>query len=147
MTERCPSGFDDSLISGAIDGQLTQADEQRVRIHLEDCAACRALSNELSELREVTMATEFNTPTDEQWNELPRSGGSALTRGFGWILATVWLVVMVGWGLWTGWNEAESNFVRFLVFGGLGAAALLFLSVLFDRLTTAGADRYRGVKR
>jgi hypothetical protein len=147
MTERCPHDFDDSLISGAIDGQLTQADDQRVRIHLEDCAVCRTLKDELSELREVTMGTEFNTPADDQWNELPKSGGSGLTRGLGWIFAIVWLLVMTGWGLWTSWNEAESNLVRFLIFGGIGAGVLLFLSVLFDRMKAARTDPYREVKR
>lgn len=147
MTERCPLDFDESFISGYIDGQLTQADDQRVRIHLEDCATCRALEDELVELREVTMGTEFNKPPDDQWNELPQSGGSTLIRGLGWTLAIAWMLIMTGWGLWLSWSEAESHMLRFLIFGGLGATVLLFLSVLLDRLCAAKTDPYREVRK
>ena len=41
MPEHCGRTFDDALLSGYLDHALTQADEQRVRIHLEDCATCR----------------------------------------------------------------------------------------------------------
>ena len=34
-------GFDEALISGYLDGELTQGDAQRVRVHLEDCAVCQ----------------------------------------------------------------------------------------------------------
>ena len=36
MSEQCGCGFDPALLSGYLDGALTQADEQRVCILLED---------------------------------------------------------------------------------------------------------------
>ena len=42
MPEPCGRTFDGALLSGFLDGALTQADEQRVRVHLEDCETCRA---------------------------------------------------------------------------------------------------------
>ena len=66
MQANCDRKFDEALLTGYLDGALTQADDQRVRIHLEECADCRRLSDELRELRETTMTTRFELPADDQ---------------------------------------------------------------------------------
>ena len=43
--------FDEALLSGYLDSELTQGDEQRVRLHLEGCAACKS---EIEELRKLS---------------------------------------------------------------------------------------------
>lgn len=146
MTEPCPRNFDQSRISGFLDRALTQQEEQRVRIHLEDCAACRATYAELAALREVTMSTRLHGD-DELPGERPGTAASLGIRGLGWILAITWFVVVTGYGLWQTWQEEEGAFERFLAFGGLGGAALLLLSVLVDRIKEAANDPYREVKR
>ena len=80
MPETCPRGFDETLLSGAIDHELVQADAQKVRIHLEDCAFCRAQFDELTRLREVAMSTNIRQPPDDQWREAPRGGISTAGR-------------------------------------------------------------------
>ena len=57
MPERCGRNFDEALLTGYLDRVLTQSDEQRVRVHLEDCATCRAAVDDMKRLREVTMST------------------------------------------------------------------------------------------
>ncbi len=94
MTDQCPRAFDETLISGHLDGELTQAAEQRVSVHLEDCAQCRGLLVELQTMREATMSTEFSRPADDQWDERPRTAASFLARGTGWVLAVVWLIAV-----------------------------------------------------
>jgi len=143
----CPSDFDQTLLSGYLDNELTQAAEQRVRIHLEDCAHCRALYQELVELREATMTTTFREPDDAQWDERPQSLASGLSRGLGWILGSIWLAITAGYGLWMAWAGIEGILERLLVFGGVSAVVLLFLSVLLDRIRTYKSDRYREVER
>lgn len=147
MTERCPSGFDPSLLSGYLDGELTQAAEQRVRIHLEDCAACRASHRELAELREATMSTRLDHPTDDQWREAPRTAASAASRGLGWILLVAWVALTGAYGLWQAWQQVGDPFERLLAFGGVSALALLFLSVLLDRWRARRTDPYEEVER
>jgi predicted anti-sigma-YlaC factor YlaD len=147
MSERCPHGFDQALLSGHLDGELTQADDQRVRIHLEDCAACRALHAELRELREATMTTRFEDSPDSQWDERPRGTVSAASRGLGWILAVVWLLATVGYALYEVATGPENLFGKLIVFGGVAAFALLLLSVLIDRIRAARTDRYSEVQR
>lgn len=147
MTDHSPCRFDDTLISGHLDGELTQAAEQRVSIHLEDCSHCRTLLGDLQEMREATMSTEFQRPDDDQWDERPRGTTSLLTRGTGWVLAAVWLAGVIGYGLWAFWQSSANIIERLLVFGGLSALALLFISVVFDRISSSRTDRYREVEK
>ncbi len=147
MKDECPRGFDQRLISGYIDGELFQQDEQRVRLHLEGCSTCGKLAQELQTLREVTMATKFVVPTDDQWREAPRSAGSRLFRGLGFVLVGIWLaatLAFAGWELATG---PAQPLEKLLVFGGGLGIGLLFLSVLLDRIRSARTDRYKGVER
>ena len=147
MAKNCPTAFDESLISGYLDGELTQAAEQKVRIHLEDCVQCRTLLEDLRTIREAAMSTEFSKPDDTQWDERPRGGASLVARGAGWILAIVWAVVVGAYALWEFVTTPASPIERLLVVGGLTALALLFVSVLLDRIRTARTDPYREVEK
>ena len=147
MAESCPASFDETLISGHLDGELTQAAEQKVCVHLEDCDHCRTVLDELRTLRETTMSTEFHKPDDSQWNEQPQTGASLVARGTGWIVAIVWAVFIAVYSLWQFWQGSANLVERILVFGGLSALALLFTSVLLDRLRTARTDPYREVEK
>ena len=93
------------------------------------------------------MSTEFSKPDDSQWDERPRSGASLVARGAGWILAAVWAVVVGLYALWEFMNTPASPIERLLVVGGLTALALLFVSVLLDRIRTARTDPYREVEK
>jgi len=96
MTDRCPTSFDQSMISGHLDGELTQAAAQRVRLHLEQCGHCNALFKELQIMREAAMSTRFVEPSDDQWDERPHSVSSRFSRSLGWLLTVVWLATVAG---------------------------------------------------
>ena len=147
MTNACPDRFDQTKLSGHLDGELTQADEQRVRIHLEDCADCRANYEELEKLREATMTTHLDQPHDLGWNERPRGLFSNLRRGFGWLILIVWAAGTAGFALWQLAVGPEALAEKLIVFGGLFGIGLLFASILVDRLRTVRTDRYREVQK
>ena len=147
MADRCPASFDEALISGHLDGELTQAAEQRVRVHLEDCEHCTAVLDEFRALREATMSTEFHKPDDSQWDERPQTSLSFWARGTGWIMTIVWAVFIAVYGLWHFWQGSANLIERVFVFGGISALGLLFASVLLDRLRAARTDPYREVEK
>ena len=147
MKERCGRSFDEALLTGYLDGVLTQADDQRVRLHLEGCAECRRLIDEMRETREATMTTRFELPTDDQWNEAPRGLASRLSFGLGWLLLLVWAIGILGLVIGHLWSESLSLTEKLIIFGGLSGGALLLLSVLIDRLKIMGRDPYRRVQR
>ncbi len=138
--------FNQALLSGYLDGELTQGDEQRVRLHLEGCADCRSVTNELRKLREATMNTEFQVPEDTQWDETPRGATSRFLHSFGWLIAGLWVVGIVAYVVWQIATDSESlQFEGILGFGLLLAVGLIILSALVDRLKTRKNDPYRKV--
>lgn len=139
--------FDESLISGYLDGELTQGEAQRVRVHLEDCAECRATADDLRHLKEATMTTEFQVPDDTQWDETPRTGLSGVLRNAGWAIAAVWLAITIGFVVWQVATDSENLFETVIVFGFWLAAGLVLLSVLIDRLQTRKTDPYRRIQK
>ena len=141
-------GFDEALISGYLDGELTQGQRQRVRLHLEDCDDCNRIADDLRQLREATMTTGFSTPTDTQWDERPRNALSRVLQYLGWGLAALWVVALTGFLIWQAVADRQS--VRFEALLGLiplVAAALILLSALVDRLETRSTDPYRKVQK
>lgn len=147
MPEPCGRSFDAALLSGWLDRALTQSDEQRVRIHLEDCSSCRTQVERMRQLREVTMSTEFRVPPDEQWSERPRTAASRLSLGTGWIIVIVWTLALAAYGAWELWTSDEALIEKLLVFGLWAGFGLLFLGVLLDRLRAMKTDRYREVEK
>ncbi len=147
MSDAHDHRFDEALISGYLDRELTQGDDQRVRIHLMECARCRALADELTNIREAAMSTSFPVPDDRQWDETPRSGLSTFLRNFGWTLLVLWVVGLSGFMLWHLITDGEDLVEKLLVFGAWLGFGLVFLSVLMDRLKSYKTDRYRGVEK
>ena len=147
MSTNCPTSFDQTLLSGYLDHELTQGDDQRVRLHLEDCDRCRRVFLEIETMRETAMSTRFDDPGDDQWDESPRGGLSLVTRGLGWTMVAIWLAAITAFGLWHAATGPESLTEKLLIFGGLTACVLLFVSVLIDRIRSSRTDRYREVKK
>ena len=147
MAERCGRGFDGALLSGWLDRALTQADEQRVRVHLEDCETCRAQVEQMRRFRETIMSTTFDVPPDDQWSEQPRSHASRLSFGAGWIVLVGWALALAGYAAWELWTSDEPLVGKLIAFGGWTGFGLLFLGVLLDRLKAMKTDRYREVEK
>jgi len=150
MPDRCGRTFDEVLLSGYLDVALTQSDEQRVRLHLEDCPVCRGQVDEMRALRETTLGSRFRAPGDEEWREVPRTGGSRLSRRLGWTLVLAGAVGLGGAGLYGAWLFLAADgpwLPRALAVAGWGGGGLLLLSVLLDRLRAMKTDRYREVQR
>jgi anti-sigma factor RsiW len=139
-------GFDEALISGYLDGELTQAEAQRVRLHLEDCAACRATANELAQLKEATMSSEFKTP-DDGWDESPRGGLSRSLRNAGLLVGLAWIVGFAMWLIWELATDPEALVGLLLVIGLLVSAGLILTSVLIDRRRALKNDKYTRVQK
>ena len=147
MSERLNHRFDEALISGYLDGELTQSEAQRVRLHLEDCAECHRLADELGRIREATMTTDFPVPDDRQWDETPVSGLSALFRNLGWTVMLLWIGGLAAYGIWQLATHPENLMEGLLVFGVWFGVGLVFLSVLIDRIKSIKTDRYRRVQK
>ena len=138
--------FDEALISGYVDGELTQAGVQSVRLHLEECAECRATADELAQLKEATMSSEFKIP-DDGWDETPRGGTSHLLRNAGLLVGLAWIVGLTMWLIWELATDPEALIGLLLVGGFLISAGLILASVIIDRRRAMKNDKYTRVQK
>jgi hypothetical protein len=143
----CGRRFPEELLSGYLDDALTQSDEQRVRIHREDCVDCRAEVEAMSAVREAARTTRFTLPGEDQWDERPGGGASRLLRGGGWVMLIGWLAAIAGYAAWHLATGGLPVIEKLALFAGVTGGALLFFSALIDRLRALPGDRYQKVKK
>jgi|SoiMethySBSTD1v2_1073268.scaffolds.fasta_scaffold03409_18 anti-sigma factor RsiW len=95
------------LLSGYADDSIGADDRARIAAHLHDCAACRALLQELSAIRMAAQSLESLTPPARVWPQLSAAVASASPRTtlrFGWFgwrpVAAVAMTTILATGLW-----------------------------------------------
>jgi anti-sigma factor RsiW len=139
--------FDEELLTGYLDGTLSQGDAQRVRLHCEQDPESRLLLEDLRRLRAAALSTRFKAPSEAEWPELPQTIPSKISRTLGWLILVFSTALITGIAYWIYFRE-EHSVLETLLFVGLPSGLfLLFCSTLLDRLHHMKSDRYLGVKR
>lgn len=143
-THQAHTPFDEELLTGYLDGVLTQQEAQRVRLHLERDEEARRLYEELSEMRAAALQTPFRV--DDQWDERPRGVASRVLRFTGLTLLTFWALALLAL---TVWLPGEPQIVWLRVLHGTGVAGFLLTlgSAVLDRVVSARNDIYRRVEK
>ena len=136
------------LLSGYIDGELTQQEQQRVRLHCETCPSCGTQLEELTALRKQVGQTSFGTHDANQWRENMNDVPTRASRGLGWLLLIGGALIAAGFFVvefLRGFDEL--GLIERLIVGGVyGGMLLLFISVLRQRLIERKKDKYKDVE-
>jgi len=136
------------LLSAYLDNELTQADSQRVRLHLEDCTECRARFGQMKELQGITAAMRFADPPEAKMEELEKRMSVRAPRALGWTFLLLGLVAYVIYVAVLFIKNLRPPTIEELIAGAVIAGLFsLFVSVLWQRLLEAPHDRYRKVKK
>jgi anti-sigma factor RsiW len=147
-TQQCNTIGD--LLSGYLDGELTQQQSQRVRIHIETCAHCKRLHADLKSMKEQMRQLSYPISDEEVLNALENDLVASSSASVGWTLLIIAGVIAAFSGTTAlflffaepGVPVYVKLFNGLLVFGSLA----LFVSVLRQRLMTYKKDKYRKVK-
>jgi len=59
MPRVCSRYFDETLLTGFLDGVISARKRQLVRTHLMACPECRLLLSQLGEIRQACLTTRF----------------------------------------------------------------------------------------
>jgi uncharacterized integral membrane protein len=138
------------LLSGYLDGELTQQEAQRVRVHLDTCAHCRQLHKDLTGLKAQMKHLSYPKSDEEILQAIETDLVASTGMGVGWVLLILGLLVAAGvgaYGLYL-FFAAPDVPLGVRIFYGLfiiGALAL-FIAVLRQRLITYKHDKYKKVK-
>ena len=135
------------MLSGYVDGELTQQQRQLVTIHCRDCEQCQQDLDDLKALRERVAGSKLSEIGEDKWRESMPETGVQNTRSIGWILFLGGLLVIVSIAvvgfLFSDEISAGMKLLIVAIYGGLG---LLFVSVLRQRLIERKTDKYKDVE-
>jgi hypothetical protein len=135
------------LLSGYVDGELTQQERQRVEIHCNSCKECESSLEELRELRERVGKSKLSEFGQDVWREKMNDTAVKASRGAGWLLFIGFVLAGAGYGVYEFVIDSSMSLLeKFLVGGIYLGLALLFLSVLRQRLIERKTDKYKDVE-
>jgi putative zinc finger protein len=135
------------LLSGYLDGELTQQERQRVEIHLDACTECKTSLDELRALRESIGKARLSAVGQDVWREMMDEPVVRTTRSIGWLLLIGGILIVMGFGLFAFVFDSSLSLVEKLVAGAIyGGLALLFYSALRQRLRERKTDKYKDVE-
>ena len=135
------------LLSGFIDGELTQQQRQLVTLHCDNCDECRENLAGLRELRERVGTARLSEVGEDEWRESMNDSTVELTRGIGWLLFIAGLLIVAGFGLGVFiFNPDIPVGMKLLMIAIYGGLALLLISVWRQRLIESKTDKYKDVE-
>jgi len=144
------SSIDDhvgALLSGYIDGELTQQERQRVEIHCEACTDCSTQREALGNLRKQVGQAQLSEFGEDKWRETMDETTVRATRGIGWLLVIGGLLAVGGIAVYGFITDPGIELHLKLIIGAIyGGAAVLLFSVLRQRLIERKSDKYKDVE-
>lgn len=134
-------------ISAYLDGELTQQDSQRVRLHIEGCNTCGKTLKELRQVKETMGQLSYPNTDQEMLDRLENDLVTRTAQWSGWLLLLIPVMVLIGYGTYNFFTDPETPGVVRFFYGAFQLGMLiLFGSVLRQRLMTYKNDKYRKVK-
>lgn len=135
-----------------LDGELGATDREALERLLEADESLRAEWEKMRRVKEVTDTMSYREPPEEVWGTYWESVYNKLERGFGWILMSIGILILFGYGLWE-WvtvllQESDlPGFVRLALFATLFGGTILLVSVIREKWFTHRRDPYKEIQR
>jgi len=141
-----------NLMMAYIDGELEPEARKTFEEHLQSCKECSAELKEFKQLKQLTDDIEFAEPEDRIWEQYWQNIYNRTERTTGWVLFSIAAILLLIYG---GFKFIETIIhdpsVGFILKAALlvliAGAAVLFVSVLRERLYFWKKDRYKNVRR
>lgn len=135
------------LLSGYLDGELTQQQRQRVDIHCDTCTECKKNLEELRALRESIGKARLSEIDQDVWREMMDDTTVRTSRGIGWLLILGGVLVAMGMGVYEFVIDSSLGLAEKLIVGVIyGGFVVLFFSVLRQRFIERKTDKYKDVE-
>jgi predicted anti-sigma-YlaC factor YlaD len=140
------------LMMGYLDDELSAEQRRQFEEHLAGCPECAGELEEFRKLKAITDEVSLAEPEDRIWQDYWNGIYNRIERGVGWIVFSVAAILMVIYGGFRAIEELvkDPNVEITLKVGLLAliaGLAILFVSVLRERLYFWKKDRYKDVRR
>jgi len=139
-------------LMGYLDNELSDEQRRRFEEHLTGCPDCSGELEEFKKLKAITDEVSLAEPEDRIWQDYWGGIYNRIERGIGWIIFSVAAVVLAIYGGFKAIEElVKDPSIEITLKIGLltliAGLAILFVSVLRERLYFWKRDRYRDVRR
>ena len=135
------------LLSGYLDGELTQQEAQKVMLLLDSDSEYKNLHDEMLTMRQEIQSLSLQENELEHLDKLFKEPVVQTSRIFGFALIAIASVILVGFIMYSVFINAAISLLVKVSIGllGLGSLFLLF-SVLRQRMIVSKNDKYNRVK-
>jgi anti-sigma factor RsiW len=135
------------LLSGYVDGELTQQQRQIVEVHCRECAQCEEQLRSLKSIRSRVGNSKLSPLGEDQWRERSTDQSVVVLSHLGWFIALTATALLGAGGLYVWLVDATIPVWQKLAIGGVYAGgSLLLLSVLRQRVLESKTDKYNDVE-
>lgn len=140
------------LMMAHLDGELDPPEREELERRLASDPALEREWDRLVRLKEVTEGMRLRKPPEEVWDSYWTSVYRRLERGVAWILVSIGVMVLLGYGAWTAVQELLADtempwFLKAAILATTVGVVVLFVSVLREKLFVRGRQRYKDVER
>lgn len=140
------------LMMGYLDEELSAEQIRQFEEHLTGCKQCTAQLQEFRQLKAITDQMTLIEPEDRLWQQYWDSIYNRTERGIGWIIFSVAAILLTIYG---GFKAIEALItdptvgllLKAAMLALLVGLAILFVSVLRERIFFWTKDRYKDVRR
>ena len=140
------------LMMAYLDNEVDDEQRKAFEEHLASCPQCTQELKEFEKLKQLTDNVKLIEPEDRIWEQYWGNVYNRVERSLGWILFSVAAILLAIYGGF----ELIENIIRDQTVGMLlkvallvliAGLAILFVSVLRERIYFWKKDRYRNVRR
>jgi len=135
-----------------LDNELSDEQKRAFEAHLASCPSCAAEMEAFKKLKRITEGVALVEPEDRLWQQYWGGVYNRIERGIGWVVFSVAGILLLIYGGFTAIEKViDDPSVSVLLKAGLLALlaglAILFVSVIRERLYFWSRDRYKDVRR
>jgi anti-sigma factor RsiW len=137
----------DELLSGYVDGELSQQQSQFVALHLATCSTCQQTLTSIEELKMTIKQVSYPAMEQQQLNAVLQDLSSQRMQQFSWFALISGILICIIFAVYQFFIDSTTPWYFklsiSLIWGGIIG---LFLSVLRQRLLIRKTDKYNKVE-
>jgi predicted anti-sigma-YlaC factor YlaD len=140
------------LMMGYLDNELSEEQRRQFEEHLSGCPECKKELEEFKKLKAITDEFTLAEPEERIWQDYWSGVYNRIERGVGWIVFSVAAILLTIYG---GFKLIEEmikdpdieTILKVGLLALIAGLAILFVSVLRERIYFWKRDRYKDVRR
>ena len=141
-----------NLMMGYLDNELDEQQKKLFTDHLDQCPDCQQELAEFRDLKQLADEVALTEPQDQLWQQYWKNIYNRFERMIGWILVSVAAIILLIYGGFKLIEEIIKDptidiILKIGLVALIGGFAILFVSVLRERLYLRKKDPYKDIRR